>query len=392
MPRMTACMLILGLLCCLLWGCEGAAENPAISPTEAAPAGTSALPEASAEDSPTAEPGKAADPYPPEAYEYHLGTAVDFDPADSQQGWLSALGEDQICQVVYRFDPAVDNLLHPLRVWAYPDFPAFAGDEEAPVPQPFRGRYLLELDASAPLGDIPELFCSLEDPAVFGLVEAELLPLAFTSPAPRDYDILQALRLRVTDLTEGSNSEYTVLRDGTVILGDAAAEAKLPEAVTDYLFALRCAWNSQALLAQSDGRITLLDPNGADPGLALRLSTGARAVCLTRERRDSFAACFTQEGVPNSYRALARWGCGPGSHGAKLLEIDLGPYEPEEGLRAVSWSWTLWEDGQLSLRRRPSLLPSLGFDHPMTCDSLLGDQYFVSVHPFDTEIILSWLE
>ncbi len=399
MRRLTVSVLVLGLLCGLLWGCEGSGGKPAdpagtaaAPATEAAPAGSAALPETGAEITLSPEAGAVSDSYPPDSYYYQLGTAVDFDPADAEESWLSELGEEQICQVVYSFDPAVDNLLHPLRAWVYPDFPAFAGDEEPAIPQPFRGRYLLELDVSAPLGDVPEFFCSVDDPAVFGLVEAEILPLAFTSPAPKAYDILQMLRLRVSDLTAGRSMEYSVLRDGTVIRGAEAAEAKLPEAVTDYLFALRCVWNARALLAQDDGWITLLDPAGADVSLALRLSTGERNVYLTRERRDSFAGCFTEEGRANSCRALPRCGCGPGDHGARLLEIALGPYEPEQGLSAVRWSWTLWEDGRLSLRRRGSLIPGLGFDHPMTCDYLLGGQYFVSVNSFDTETILRWLE
>ena len=379
MKRILSFVLCLSLLCAVLCGCRGRQEAgaPTAAPTAPEPAG------------PVFD-----DPYPAEAYQYHLGTPVDYDEA--RDSWNTAAKDvGTVRQVVYDYTPNAEDftksLITPLRVLEYGNFPSFAADEEAGDPPLFRGRYRLDIFDADPLSSGPWDFIPIRDPAVFGAFEEHVLSLDFSAPAQGvgsayHFDFL------LTD-EDGNENYYTVHRDGTVVLNNsAAATVRLEEAVLDYFFAVHLAsklYSLEHLYWYSDSY--------DDTVYALRLTAGEKTVYLTRERRDSFAACFSDgpvgDPLPCAMTCVPRWNCGPGDHGAVLAEVSYGAYDEQTGEFTEYRTWQICEDGHVLFPRFFIIGPEYGYGYgQMTLDRLTGEGYLVSVSSFDTSVIEGYLQ
>lgn len=370
MRRIISLVLIFTLLYIALCGCRGAGGN---APTVA----TAAPQESGPVD---------ADPYPAEAYEYHLGTAANYDEArDARSDRPDYAGT--VRQVVYAFDPSVpwEEAWTPLRVWEYEDFPAWDAAEDETEPAPFRGRYSLAIFASDPLDNNGLWdYVPIREPAVFGAFEDLVMGLDY-SAAPSGFDGMHTVSLLLTD-RDGTETVYEIDRAGNVLRNnEKAATVKLSEAATDYFFALRMAWQ---LYSYQWTYWCYADY----PDNVLRLTSGGSAVYLTRERRDSFAACFSDyppgDPLPNAVTVSPRCQCGPGEHGELLAEVDYGEYDPDTGDFRAFRSWRIYEDGHVVFPLYNITAPcASGFNAPEIFDRLTLDGYLVSVETFDVSVI-----
>ncbi len=388
MKRILSFVLCLNLLCAVLCGCRGRQEAraPTAAPGQAAePSGT----ETPTEPEPT---GPAFDdPYPAEAYQYHLGTPVDYDEARDARGTSPAY-DGTVRQVVYAFDPSVpwEEAWTPLRVWEYADFPAYRADEDGDEPAPFRGRYRLAIFASDPLDNVGFWeFVPIRQPSVFGAFEALVMGLDYSAPIGA-FDGMHSVSLLLTD-ADGAETRYDIDRTGNVLRNnETAAAARLSEAATDYFFALRMAWQ----LRSYSWTYWYYDDY---PENVLRVEYGGRTVDLTRERRDSFAACFSDwpegEPVPNAVTVSPRCHCGPGDHGDVLAAVTYGAMDPETGEFTGYRNWTIYEDGHVVYPFCNVSAPcASSFNAPEIFDRLSIDGYLVSVQAFDTSVLEGYLQ
>ena len=387
--KITFLVLILTLLLITLCGCRGgkgkshATASPGGTPTE--PSGTEAPTEPES-------PGPVyEDPYPAEAYAYQLGTAADYDEARDAR-WARPDYDGTVRQVVYAFDPSVpwEEAWTPLRVWEYADFPAYRAEEDGDEPAPFRGRYRLAIFASDPLDSSGYWeFVPIRQPSVFGAFEDLVMGLDYSAPM-REFDSMHSVSLLLTD-ADGDETRYDIDRTGNVLRNnETAAAAKLSEAATDYFFALRMAWQ----LRSYPWIYWYYDDY---PDNVLRVEYGGRTVDLTRERRDSFAACFSDwpegEPLPNAVTVSPRCHCGPGDHGDVLAAVTYGAMDPETGAFTGYRSWRIYADGHVVYPFCNVSAPcASGFNAPEIFDRLTFDGYLVSVTAFDVSVLDQYLQ
>lgn len=386
MKKPIASFLLLCLLAALLSGCR---DGPGPAGTTEAPDGSSAAPTSA----PTAAPTEEAtgpvleDPYPAEAYQYRPGSPVDYD--GDRDLWNFSADGGRVRQTVYRYDPEAAEPFTPLRVLEYEDFPGYAADEESGEPPRFRGRYSLGIDAFDPLSAGPWNVAPVRDPAVFGAFESLVLSLDYSAPVQGAE--FYSFGFHLTD-ADGKEDIYTVSRGGQVILnGEAGSTVPLSEEALDYFFAVHL--SSKLYAAET---VYWYTGSFDDTVYALRLQSGGKTVYLTREKRDSFAACFSDpsdwEPIPSSFACVPRWNRGPGEHGETLAKVSYGAYDEQTGEFTESRSFEICEDGQVLVPRGGVIGPEYGYGFgEMICDKLTGDGWLVSVRRFDVSVLENYL-
>jgi len=394
MRRSISLVLMITLLFLTLCGCRGGVGSNAPTagpsePTETAPAGTGPAGMGATKTEPTGP--VYDDPYPAEAYAYHLGRAADYDQGRDAR-FASPDYDGTVRQVVYAFEPSQswEEAWTPLRVWEYEDFPAYVAEEDGDEPAPFRGRYRLAIFASDPLDNVGFWeFVPIRQPSVFGAFEALVMGLDYSAPIGA-FDGMHSVSLLLTD-ADGAETRYDIDRAGNVLRNnEAAAAARLSEAATDYFFALRMAWQ---LYSYSWTYWYYEDY----PEAILRVSSGGRTVDLTKERRDSFAACFSDwpagQPLPNAVTVSPRCHCGPGDHGEVLATVTYGATDPETGEFTGYRNWTIYEDGHVVYPWFNVSAPcASSFNAPEIFDRLTFDGYLVSVTTFDVLVIETYLD
>lgn len=399
--RMLSILIALLALSLLLCGCRGsdpgglngASEAPSsIGTTEALPS-----PETTEGDTwenlhydPVTEPTEPEDPYPPEAYEYSLGTLVDVDFSDKE--WMEKLSADgEVYQMTKFFDWNQRRTI-PLRVRLYETFPVITGTpglREA-VPR-FRGRYDLMWNNGNRAASEFSNYVYIHDPAVFAAVEDLVMSLEYAPTedqlsTPTDW----VVDFCVMDRLIRNGGYFTIMRDGTVYRygnGDGivyAAVTPLSEEATDYFYAISVAQQYTA-----GSVFNFFSGMQIEKYKALWVQSEGTDLYLKGEDAEALAKLLSDEEF-YYVRATPRFNCDPVENGTVLYEITLGNIDSEDKITHADCVFTLWSDGHLSIRWDKRLCAG-EWDHDQIMDGLIAPSWYVSETAFEIAAVEAFL-
>lgn len=385
MKRTLLCLLLLFTPAFTLAACNSPAqptEVPTEPPTEAP---TEPLP---------------TDPFTEAEYNaWFLGTALPvdgiYDAYDAHET------EGTIYQRVFtQFSRPSDYVpqMEPQGLYRYDNFCTYTNEDQSVKRVYFRGHTTLSLFDNAGT-DLPfpsnDLLVSVQDPAIFGLLEEFVFSQTFTQggKGPAWNYLFTTF---VTENLDGQVTTYTIFRDGTVLRNeDEEAVQKLDRRVTAAIFAVKHAYAGSTTRQEVYADAILdFDPEHTEfSWLQVLIEQNGKTLRLTPEESMAFLRMVSDPYVDYNqeigYKCFLRSNCGIGERGEKLLDFSLVTVYADGRDDHSRGTYSLYEDGKVVYKDRYFM--EYWGSHISILDQLLVDRYVISRSNFDTQAILDFL-
>ena len=335
------------------------------------------------------------DPFPDHAYTpWVVGIVQSADTFDDAMADHEANGT--VYQVVY--DQTFGNGTTGRNIYRYDNFPTYSSETQEAEPVWFRGHTALYLFDSAST-ELPlpteDMLVNIAEPGLYGLLEKTVFSLSFSpmaEPAPRAHAATFLTRDR-----EGTETSYTIYRDGTVIRNDnEVAQELLPEDVTALLFAVKYTHNHAALKHHTYAYAATDFEEFGMGVVRVTVRQGEQEWTLTESESQTFLGLLSdQPGAEDdfadySFRCFIRSNGSVEDLGEPVLEFTLVRTLPD-GATKPGRTYTLYDSGKVVSKEAYTFGEYQGSDIP-TLDRLLMNRWLISRTDFDVSAPLSFLD
>lgn len=337
-----------------------------------------------------------SDPFPNHAYTpWAVGTVQSPDTFDDAMADHEA--EGTFYQVI--MDQVLGSDMTRRHIYRYDDFPAYSNETQETEPVWFRGHTSLYLvDSSGTDLSVPteDLLVNIREPGFYGLLEQYVFSLPFVpetyDPANRNHAALFLTRDR-----EGTETSYTIYRDGTVIRNEnEVAQELLPEDVTALIFAVKYTRNhaAQKYHTYADAATDFVEFGMGVIRVSVRQGEQERTLTEV-ESQDFLALLSDQPGAEDefrnySFRSFLRCNGTVEDLGEPVLEFTPVRTMPD-GATKPGRTYILCDSGKVASKEAYTFGEYQGGDIP-TLDRLLIDRWIISRTAFEVSPVLSFLD